>query len=300
MNAAPQPELVGTIPSACTLGEGPVWDARIGALWFTDIQAAELLRFDWQSRELCRFAMPERLGSLGLTGNPGQLICALASGFARVEPETGRCDWIVRTEPDYRGIRMNDGRIDRAGRFWAGSMVEDKALAAGAAGSLYRLDRGAGTAPARLLGGIAISNSICFSPDGTRLYFTDTPTQEIAAFDLDPATGTIANRRSFARLASPAFPDGSDVDAEGRVWNAEWGSGAVTAYRPDGTVAARIDLPVSQATCVAFGGPRLDHLFVTTAREGLSGAALAQQPQAGDVFIYRTGVRGLAAPVFAG
>jgi sugar lactone lactonase YvrE len=292
-------ELVGTIPSSCVLGEGPVWDARIGVLWFTDIQASRLLRFDWHSGELRRYATPERLGSLGLTTDPGQLVCALASGFARYEPESGRCDWIVRTEPDYRGIRMNDGRIDRAGRFWAGSMIEDKALAAGAAGSLYRLDRADGSPPARLLDGIAISNSICFAPDGLRLYFTDTPTQEIAAFDLDPATGTIANRQTLARLAGGAFPDGSDVDADGRVWNAEWGSGKVTAYGSDGTVQARIELPVSQATCIAFGGPDLDHLFVTTAREGLSEAELARQPQAGNVFIYRTGIRGLAAGVFA-
>lgn len=293
-------ELIATIPTQCELGEGPVWDVRIGALWFTDIQQAQLLRLDWPSRDLTRFDLPERLGSLGLTRDPAKLVCAFASGFAWFEPATGKCSWISRTEPEYQGIRMNDGRVDRAGRFWAGSMVEDAKLAAGRGGALYRLDAGVGKGPESLFGGIAISNSICFSPHGDQLYFTDTPTREITVFDCNPATGALGNSCRFAALAGGGFPDGSEVDAAGRLWNAEWGSGQVTVYQIDGSILAQLALPVSQVTCVAFGGELLDHLFVTTAYEGLPAEQRSAQPHAGDLFVYRINARGLPAAAFAG
>lgn len=293
-------ELIATIPSQCELGEGPVWDERIGVVWFTDIQQAQLLRLDWPSRVLTRFALPERLGSLGLTDDPTRLVCAFASGFAWFEPESGRCRWISRTEPEYHGIRMNDGRVDRAGRFWAGSMVENAALSGGRGGALYRLDSGAGKGPECLFGGISISNSICFSPTGGQLYFADTPTREIKVFDCDPVTGALGNSCRFAAVDGVGFPDGSDVDAAGRLWNAEWGSGQVTVYQIDGSILARLAMPVAQVTCVAFGGELLDHLFVTTAYEGLSAEERSAQPHAGDLFVYRTNAHGLPAATFAG
>jgi L-arabinonolactonase len=290
-------EHVATIPAQCVLGEGPVWDHRLSCLWFTDIQAAQLLRLDWPSAQLMRYDLPERLGSFGLTGDPAQLVCAFASGFALYNPAAGDCAWLHRTEPDYRGIRMNDGRVDRQGRFWAGSMVEDRKLAPPEKGSLYCLDSNHAVS---LRSGIAISNAICFSPSGHALYFTDTPTQTIVRYPLDPASGGLGAPAVFAQLAGTAYPDGADVDAAGRLWNAEWGSGRVTAYDPDGTVFAQIDLPVSQVTCVAFGGADCDLLFITSAREGLSDEQQQREPQAGDVFVYRPGVRGLPAPVWHG
>ncbi|WP_086617111.1 SMP-30/gluconolactonase/LRE family protein [Erythrobacter tepidarius] len=290
-------ELVKIIPAQCALGEGPVWDHRLGCLWFTDIAAAQLLRLDWPSAALTRFDLPERLGSLGLTDDPAQLICAFASGFALYTPATGACAWLCKTEPDYRGLRMNDGRIDREGRFWAGSMVEDSTLAPPEQATLYRLDGESATAVRR---GIAISNAIAFAPDGTVLYFTDTPTQVIERYQLDPATGALGAAEIFARLTGNAYPDGADVDAAGRLWNAEWGSGRVTAYNSDGSRFVQIELPVSQVSCVTFGGADCNLLFVTTARTGLSDEALAKEPQAGDLFVYRAGVTGLPAPVWRG
>jgi L-arabinonolactonase len=292
-------ELVATIPAQCVLGEGPVWDHRVSCLWFTDIQSAQLLRLDWPSAQLMRFELPERLGSLGLTADPAQLVCAFASGFAIFSPATGFCQWLHKVEPNYRGIRLNDGRVDRQGRFWAGSMVEDRNQAGAEGGSLYRLD-GAHTVPVTMRGGIAISNATCFAPDGTSLYFTDTPTQAIQRYQLDPQNGSLGPPSVFAQLSGDAYPDGADVDAAGRVWNAEWGSGRVTARNPDGSQYAQITLPVSQVTCPAFGGTQLDLLFVTSAREGLSTEQLARQPRAGDLFVYRPGVTGLHAPVWCG
>ncbi len=291
-------EAVAIIPSQCVLGEGPVWDARIGCLWFTDIQSAQLLCWDHDAATLVRHGLPERLGSFGLTSDPATLLCAFASGFARFCPATGAIEWLHRTEPDYRGIRMNDGRADRAGRFWAGSMVEDARQAPAHKGALYRLDASDGRPAAMLFDGIRISNSICFSPDGSQLYFTDTPTREIVRFDCS-SDGTLSNRSHFASLSGDAFPDGSDVDAAGRVWNAEWGSGRVTGYAPDGDVVSQILLPVSQVTCVAFGGAALDLMFITTASEGLSPERRAVEPHAGDTFVYRCNFNGLPAPICA-
>lgn len=290
-------ELVTIIPAHCVLGEGPVWDHRLSCLWFTDIEAAQLLRLDWPSGALTRFDLPERLGSLGLTADPAQLVCAFASGFALYAPATGACEWLCKTEAHYRGVRMNDGRIDRQGRFWAGSMVEDRKLAPPEKASLYRLD---GTAATALRSGIAISNAICFAPDGTALYFTDTLTQVIERYPLDRESGALGEPAVFARLTGNSYPDGADVDAAGRLWNAEWGSGRVTAWNPDGSLFVQIDLPVSQVSCVTFGGAECDLLFVTTARTGLSDEALAKEPQAGDLFVYRTGIAGLPAPLWRG
>lgn len=293
-------ELIASIPSQCTLGEGAVWDSRAQSLWFTDIQERQLLRLDWPSRELARYDLAERLGSLGLTADPGRLVCAFASGFALYKPESGELRWLFQTEPEYRGVRMNDGRIDRQGRFWAGSMVEREEGAPPERGSLWRVDHANRSTPVVQRSGITISNAICFAPSGERMYFADTPTQQIMAFDLDPLTGKIGEGEVFAQLSGKAYPDGADVDAGGRVWNAEWGSGRVTAYHPDGTMFAQLDLPVTQATCVAFGGPELDLLFVTTAREGLGREKLEQEPDAGNVLVYRTSNKGLAAQIFSG
>jgi L-arabinonolactonase len=283
--------LLTIIPSACVLGEGPVWDDRLGCLWFTDIQQAQLLRWDHAAGQLTHMALPERLGSLALTADPDVLLVALASGFARLRPAGGRLEWLHRVEPVYRGVRLNDGRVDRQGRFWAGSMVEDAALASPDAGALYRLDPPGDRQPERLRDGIAISNSIAFSPDGRHAYFADTPTRQILRL---PANGR-GEPTLFAQTAPDHWPDGSDVDAAGRLWNAEWGGSRITVYQPDGTVAGRLALPVSQPTCVAFGGAAFELLFVTSASEGLPAG---QEPHAGDVLVYEGGFRGLPAGRF--
>lgn len=293
-------EPLAILPTGCVLGEGPVWDDRRGVLWLTDIQSAQLLRIDWATRDIERMTLPERLGSLALIAGDDRLLCAFASGFALFDPTCGATEWLTTTEPEYRGVRMNDGRVDRQGRFWCGSMVERENGSPASRGSLYRLDPTKPGEPVAVLDGISISNSICFAPSGDRMYFADTPSQRIGAFDIDPSRGSIISRRDFAQLAGSAYPDGSDVDAAGRLWNAEWGTGCITVYAPDGEQVAQLDLPVSQATCIAFGGPDLNLLFVTTARESLPPEQLAREPHAGDVLVYRTDACGLPPCRFGG
>jgi L-arabinonolactonase len=285
-------ELIDVISVGNTLGEGVLWDPVAARTWWSDIQERRLFRFDPLTRALKMFELPERLGSFGLIGGSDKLIAAFESGFAVYHPESGQLDWVTRPEHAATNVRFNDGRVDRQGRFWAGSMVEGKGEPKG---RLYCLD---GDEAKVHLSDIAISNSICFSPDGRCIYFADSPRRIILRYDIDAATGTLSNRQLFASTPQGAFPDGANVDAEGHLWSAHWGAGRVVRYAPDGSISGAIDIPTTQVTCVAFGGANLDLLFVTSAREGMSEATLAQQPNAGDVFVYKLNVKGLPEPRF--
>lgn len=285
-------EVLDTLDVQCTLAECPVWDDRMQCLWWTDIQEQHLYRWDWRERDTKRFDLPERLGSFGLTECEDWLICAFASGFALFEPSRKAIHWLHKTEPDYRGIRMNDGRVDNRGNFWAGSMVENAVLAGNAMGSLYCL------APdgmvTRHLENLTISNAISFPLAGAALYFADTPTGRIERLDL----GENVTRKIFAMVDGMGYPDGAIVDADGCLWSAEWGGARLTSYFPNGKIKRLVGLTVSQPTCPAFGGPDLDLLFVTTAREGLDECALALEPDAGKVLILKPGIHGLPSPRF--
>lgn len=276
------------VPVGNTLGEGVVWDCDSSRAWWTDIQEKRLLRYAPATGAIETFNLPERLGSFGLVKESAQIVAAFESGFALYAPETGALDWIARPPHAAKNIRFNDGRVDRQGRFWAGSMVEGDGEPRG---KLYRLDENGRCEVCA--SNIAISNSICFSPDGKSMYFADTPKQVIHRYTLDLESGELSNRRIFAITPEGAFPDGAQVDCDGCVWSAHWGAGQVVRYTPDGRVDITIDLPVTQPTCVTFGGDDMDLLFVTTARENLSAKDLRQQPKAGDMFIYRVAAKGM-------
>ncbi|MDE1146853.1 MAG: SMP-30/gluconolactonase/LRE family protein [Azospirillaceae bacterium] len=285
--------LIATFPMGNTLGEGVTWDQRDQSLWWSDIHERRLHRLDWASRTIETFDAPERVCSFGLVeGDPQRLVVAFESGFALFTPRTGHVDWLVR--PDLAaGVRFNDGRVDRQGRFWAGSMVEDEAAreSRSLAGALYRLDGRDQATP--LVHGALISNSLCWSPDGTSMYYTDGPTRQIRVFDVDPATGAPGNERVFVTTAEGAYPDGANIDAHGHLWSAQWGASQVVRYSPDGGVAGVLPIPTPRVTCVAFGGPDLGLLFVTTAREGMSDDEIATDPQSGNLFVYDTGIAGV-------
>jgi sugar lactone lactonase YvrE len=290
----PKPEVI--IPAANVLGEGVLWDDQGAALWWTDIQRSELLRFDWAAQTLKRTALPQRLGSFGLIEGSGEIIAAFAGGLALFHPDTAALQWIAQPAAHLPGLRFNDGRMDRQGRFWTGTMIEKKSE--GATASLYCVNTEGATAEHQ--GGLQITNGICTSPDGGTFYLADSPRAVIYRYDLDTASGTLHDRRVFARTTGGAFPDGANVDEDGCMWSAQWGGCRIVRYTPEGKIDQELHVPVSQPTCVAFGGPKRDLLFVSSAREGLDPAELAQQPHAGDVLVYRVGARGLPEPRFRG
>ncbi|GAK33169.1 L-arabinolactonase [alpha proteobacterium Q-1] len=294
-------EAYGRIACGCTLGEGIQWHEPSQTLWWTDIEKARLWRakpdFPALERnpgaviEATAIPLPERLCSFAFTKEPDVIAAAFASGLAFYHLEHRTIDWIARPELGKTGRRFNDGRADRAGRFWVGSMVEDEGIAGAASASLYCLDL-----DARLhlrQGGIAISNGLCFSPDGKKAYFADSPTRRIVVSDYDGKSGDRRAQRLFAQTPDGAFPDGAAIDAKGGLWSAFWGAGLVRHFAPDGRLMDDLSLPVPQPSCVCFAGPDLDYLCITTARAGLSAEALAMAPQSGDVFIYKIKQAGL-------
>ena len=282
--------LMETLKVKNTLGEGVIWDAIGAAAWWTDIDGSKLYRYDPAHKQLDHWSTPERLGSFALVADSDYLICGFASGFAYFNPHNPQIvdlQWLQKTEQDNPGTRLNDGRADRQGRFWAGSMVESGDQGGGA---LYCLDQQLQVTSK--VSGLSISNGLCWSPDSTVMYHTDTPSRRINAYDFDATTGAIANQRCLVRTEKGCFPDGSTVDSEGYIWNAQWGASQVVRYSPAGEIDFILPLPVSQPTCVAFGGPQLDRLFVTSATQGFDQQALLAEPEAGNVLVFQTNITG--------
>jgi sugar lactone lactonase YvrE len=278
------------------LGECPVWDDRAGLLRWIDIGAPALKRCDASGSDVRLLELPETIGSYALRESSRGLLAAMRSGLYLLDPDTGERRVLARPEPDRPGNRFNDGRCDRAGRFWAGTMSIDEREASG---SLYRVDPDGGVT--RMREAITIPNSIAWSPDGRTLYFADTPRLRIWAFECDPATGVLVKQRVFADSPGPAGgPDGSCVDADGCLWNAEYGRGRLVRYTPRGAIDRVISVPIANPTCCCFGGAGLDTMFVTSASQRLTPAELALQPLAGSVLALHPGVRGLPESRFAG
>jgi L-arabinonolactonase len=276
-------------------GEGVLWNALDGHLWWTDIHGKALWAYDPVSKRSERFAAPDRICCFA-PRRDGSLVAAFADGFAFFDPRTGRRENIAPFEPDLPQTRLNDGRTDRQGRLIAGGMDEQDFRPIS---SVFRLD--ADLTLARLFNSVACANSTCFSPDGRTMYFADSPTCEIVAFDYDPAAGTIGGRRKLASLPKDrGVPDGSCVDAEGFVWNAVWEGYRVDRFSPDGRLDKTIEVPVRKPTCVAFGGQNLDILFITTSRLGSPSDLLEREPASGGLYAVRPGVKGLIDPPFAG
>jgi L-arabinonolactonase len=276
------------------VGDGILWDSRRQRLCWTDIAGSELYRYDWSGGAMEVLDSPDRIGSFGLIAGEDRLITAFASGIALYDPRSGAIEWLARPEAIVPGIRFNDGRVDRRGRFWSGTMVEQDACSA--TGCLYSIDAHLGLRCH--VGDVRISNGLCTSPDGKLLYFADSPTRTIRVFNIREPEGTLGPPRVFATTPAGAVPDGATVDADGCVWSAHWGGGCVVRYTPQGRVDRTIAIPASQPTCPCFAGPNLDVLCVTSAREGLKESALQSEPHAGAVFLYRTGVQGLPEPEY--
>jgi L-arabinonolactonase len=279
-----------------TLGEGPIWDAESQRLHWIDSADGRIFRATHEGRELRSWDMGEPIGSMAVSRDGSFFLAALKSGLHRVGVADGVQELIINPEPDLPHNRLNDGKVDRQGRFVFGSM---DTLEEQASGKLYSYTP---EGELNILdSGIVVSNGPCFSPDGRILYFADTWTGLIWAYDYDPATGQASNRRTFATVdtSSGGAADGATVDAEGYLWQALVYGGKIIRYAPDGTVDRVIQTPVLKVTSLAFGGPDLDTLFVTSmARPPLPRFPQDGQ-QRGSLFaVSGLGVHGLPEPRF--
>lgn len=281
------------VSSANLLGEVPVWDIREQALYWVDIDRALLQRFSPASGEVRNWSMPERLSGFALRKDAPGIIGAFESGIGFCDLDLGKIEWIGRDGLLASGTIFNEGKVDRAGRFWAGS--KDESLTHSTA-SLYRIDTDLSIT--RLVDGLGIANFFAWSLDNRRFWLADSLAKQVSAFDYDHATGNIENRSVFLQFTDGHTPDGGTIDAEGYLWIAMWGNWKIVRFAPDGSVDREIAMPVSQPTSCMFGGADLRTLYVTSARWGLSSEELAKQPLAGNVFAVDPGVAGVAEPRF--
>lgn len=270
-----------------TLGEGVQWNPDHRRIWWTDIHGRALWSCDADGGGAEKIATRERLGSFAFDPD-NRILAAFESGLFRWDLDRDRLERLTEFEPDHATSRLNDGRCDRAGRFLAGGIDEDGHKQTS---SLIRYDGGRqetiGT-------GIGVSNSLCFSPDGRWMYFTDTPTKVIRRFPYDTETGRIGEPEVFATVGERVgYPDGACVDAAGSLWSARFWGARVQEVTPDGADGRRIDVDAPQVTCCCFGDDRLDRLYITTAREGFTDEQAAAHPLSGGLFIAEPGAVGL-------
>ena len=278
-------------PLQAVLGEGPLWDDRAQCLYCVDIEGRALNRFTLDGAHE-RYPMPSRIGTVGLTDGD-DLIVALEDGLHFFSPDAKALTFFTSIEEGRPHNRGNDGKPDPAGNMWQGTMpmVQD------AVGGLYRVSP-AGEVT-RFMDGLKCANGMGWSPDGSIMYFIDTPSKAVWAFDYDKETSGITNQRVIVNYegaaASEGGPDGMTVDAEGKIWVAQWGGMQVARYdETSGEKLMRVDLPAQCVTCPTFGGENMDILFITTASFDRE-----KNPHAGDVFCVRPGVAGMKANRFA-
>jgi L-arabinonolactonase len=278
------------------LGEGATWDHVGRRLHWVDIESRELWTYDPATGASSTHKAPERMTCLAPRRSRAGLVAAFASGFAFYDPVSGSREDLAPFEADNPGTRLNDGRTDRQGRLIAGGYDERNGKSVS---SVVRLD------PDRrlstLFSQVACANGICFSPTGEIMYFADSPVRTIWAFDYDTTSGSVDNRRVLSRFdGQPGLPDGSCVDAEGCIWNAQWNGRRVVRFTPDGRVDRIVPVPAPNPTCVTFGGPQLDILYITTARQTMTPEQIAADPLSGALFAIVPGVKGLPDAAFAG
>lgn len=281
-----------------TLGEGPVWDVDQQRLYFVDSKDGRVFRCAPDGTDLRAWDVPGKIGSMALRKNGEGAVVSLDKGFWLLDFVSGDCELLNDPEEGLAQTRINDGKCDRAGRFFAGSMdtLEREAI-----GALYRVDPD--FTVTKVETGIICSNGPCFSPDDRTFYFTDTWTGEVWAYDYDISSGEISNRRTFAKIdtSKGGAADGATVDAEGYYWTALVYDGRLCRFAPDGSLDREIEMPVKKVTSVQFGGPNLDVLYVTS----MSKPPLPRFPgdpvQRGSVFaVTGLGVQGVPEPRFGG
>ena len=272
------------LKAANQLVEGPLWHDREKAIYWVDIEGECFHRLSPDTGKQDTYHVGQPIGCLAFRSSGG-LVLALQEGLGFWDFESQIFQLVKNPEEDRQNARFNDGRVDRKGRFWVGTLGED------AENSLYRLDLDGSIHTMET--GITISNGIGWSPDDQIMYYTDSPLRVIYAYDFDSANGLIKNRRPLVQVPEEeGFPDGLCVDSEGFIWSAHWDGWRITRYDPDGKVERVIPLPVQRPTSCAFDGPELNQLYITSAWTGLSEVDRREQPLAGDLLRIQTDVTG--------
>lgn len=293
MNSDPRVSLFR--PQPATLGEGALWHPVRQSLFWVDIPGCALFETTLAGPEVVTRPLPQRVGAVVPTAG-ADLLVMLQDGVHRLDLATGRTTPFVRPAGhDAATVRFNDAKCDPHGRLWAGTMALDESDGRGA---LYRIDGDGSCHTMRT--GVSVSNGLAWSPDRRTLYYIDSPTRAVQAFDYDAATGAITRPRVAIDTSTvPGYPDGCTIDTEGHLWIAHWEGWCLSRWDP---VRARlldtVRLPVAQVTTCTFGGPRRDILFVTSAGNRLSDAERAAQPEAGFVFAASVGATGFPTDVF--
>jgi sugar lactone lactonase YvrE len=280
----------------CEVGETPIWIPDEQALYWIDIEGPRVHRYTPADGQTQAWDLDMPITALARrTG--GRWILATKTGLAFWDQQANECEFIVDPTADQPDLRFNDTAVDRQGRLLAGTLNQKQFDAPD--GAIYRLD--ADRSIHTLDTGLAVANGIGFTRDGKTVYVTDMFHSRILVYDYDTDAGTVANRRTFVDVPPDAgFPDGLIVDADDHVWSAHWAGWRVTRYDPQGQIEREIKMPVANATCMGFGGPEMDELFITTAWFLMSDEDRQAQPQAGDLFSVKTDVRGLVEPEFVG
>lgn len=277
------------------IGEGPVWLEDEQRLVWVDIKGHLVQWLDPETGHVEQIAVSADVGAVAPTES-GNLVAAIGNGFQAIDRKSGTTRTLAVAEPDRPENRMNDGKCDSRGRFWAGTMADDETPGTGA---LYRLNLD--HTVDRVLSDVTVSNGLDWTDDDRLMYYIDSLTYRVDMLDFEPSTGMVTNRRPLIRFdKSDGLPDGMTVDSQGGIWVALWGGWSVRRYRPDGSFDLEVKVPVSRVSSCVFGGPDLSDLYITTAATGLSEEQLGKQPHAGGLFRCRPGHGGRPAYRFGG
>ena len=294
-------EVKSILDTQCQLGEGAIWNSETQQLYFIDIEGKNLFVYEEgtqisavspRNQKFIKYHVGERIGTVVPTNDPNQVIIPLQNGIFEFDLTSRKKTLFSNPEEHIESNRMNDGKCDPAGRLWVGSMHLEQAKGAA---SLYKIEPD-GTHE-KMIDSVTISNGIVWSLDEKTMYYIDTPTGKVQAFDYEKATGNISNGRTACVIPeSLGYPDGMTIDAEGMLWIALWNGNAVTRWNPTtGKMIQKIEVPAHNVSSCAFGGENLETLFITSARVDMTEEELEKMPLSGNVFAVKPGVRGVKA-----
>ena len=292
------------VDSQNRLGEGCFWDSAQGAIWWLDIiLPSRIHKFVLATGQLRTWHFSEMVTAMALRRD-GTLIVGCEFGIKTFDPATGALTPISHPDFTHPQNRGNDGACDVKGRFWFGTMQQNIAPDGAdlpitqSSGRLFRIDASFNSTV--MENNIGVSNGPCWSPDNKIFYFSDSRAQIIWAYDFDMETGSLSNKRVFSDDKQHGHPDGATIDAEGFLWSARWNAACILRFDPKGRFDRMIDMPARRPTCVCFGGPKLDTMFVTSARLHVPEDDLARHPLQGGLFCFNPQVKGFEKHKFAG